>query len=335
MKKRIIFFSLLLVVGIVFFIGMITQTGINEIWLHLKQFKLLHFGVFLGLSTLNFMLYTLRWHLILNRINEHKIGFFRLFMHRMSGFAVSYITPTAQTGGEPLRILLLHEDGVSSRNAASSVIIDKGLEFAALFIFIGAGMGLALLEGSLDRNIQYLFLGLLAVLVSLISWFYYSSVKNMGVFSSILRFFRLTKFKHVKSLEEKIIEIEDEMAHFYKKHMPTFLALVIISLVIASFLLLEHWLIARFMGVNMTFLQTFLVSTIPYIAFMIPIPGGLGVLEGGHAAIFAALGISINAFVLVFIIRIRDLVFVLIGLIHASKQAFQMLKKAFIERNNV
>jgi len=335
MKKRIIFFFLLLVVGIVFFIVTVNQTGIDEIWANLRQFKLLHFGIFLGLSTLNFMLYTLRWHLILNRINKKKVGFFRLFMHRMSGFAVSYITPTAQTGGEPLRALLLHEDGVSSKTSASSVIIDKGLEFAALFLFIGAGLGLALLEGSLDPNMQKVFMGLLLVLLVLIFWFYFSSVKNIGFFSSILRFFRLTKFRRVKSVEEKIMEIEDEMSHFYKKHMPTFVVLVLISLVIASFLLLEHWLIARFMGVNMTFLQTFLVSTIPYLAFMIPIPGGLGVLEGGHAAIFAALGISINAFVLVFIIRIRDLVFVLIGLIHASKQAVQMLKKAFFEKNNV
>ena len=38
---------------------------------------------------------------------------------------------------------------------------------------------------------------------------------------------------------------------------------------------------------------------------------------------FAALGIPINAFVLVFIIRIRDLIFVLAGLVHAT-MAFVM-----------
>lgn len=332
--KRLLFFSFLLLIGIAFFIGVILQTGIEEIWVNLRQFKLLHFGIFLGLSTLNFMLYTLRWHLIIKCIHDHRLSFWQLFMHRMSGFAVSYITPTAQTGGEPLRAMLLHEDNVPARTAASSVIIDKGLEFAALFIFIGAGLAIALIEGGLPVNMQYIFGILLIVLVSLVFWFYFSSVKNIGVFSSVLRFFKLTRFKKVKSFEGRIIEIEEEMAHFYKKHMRVFLILVGISLVIASFLLLEHWLIARFMGVNMTFLQTFLVSTIPYIAFMIPIPGGIGLLEGGTAAIFAALGISINAFVLVFIIRIRDLVFVLVGLIHASKQGISMLKKAFMNNNN-
>ncbi len=332
--KRIILFTFLLLIGIAFFAGVVYQTGVEEIWTNLRQFKLLHFGVFVFLSLLNFMLYTLRWHIIIKKTYNHKLSFWQLFMHRMSGFAVSYITPTAQTGGEPLRAMLLHKDGVPSKTAASSVIIDKGLEFAALFIFIGAGIAIALIEGSLSESMQIFFAILLAALVVLVFWFYFSSVKNIGFFSSVLRFFRLNKFKKIKSLEEKIIEVEEEMANFYKHHARAFILLVGISIVITSFLLLEHWLIARFMGVNMTFMQTFLVSTIPYIAFMIPIPGGIGILEGGHAAMFAALGISINAFVLVFIIRIRDLFFVFIGLVHASKNALQMLKKAFTDRNN-
>lgn len=332
--KRLIFFLFLLGIGIAFFIGVIYQTGIEEIWANLRQFKLLHFGVFLVLSTFNFMLYTLRWHLIIKSLYHHKLSFFQLFMHRMSGFAVSYITPTAQTGGEPLRAMLLHKDGVPAKTTASSVIIDKGLEFAALFIFIGAGLVIALLEGNLPQEMQIFFSLLLVFLIVLVFWFYFSSVRNIGFFSSVLRFFRLSRFKKVKTMEERLIEIEDEMADFYKKHAKVFIFLVLISILIASFLLLEHWLIARFMGVNMTFLQTFLVSTIPYIAFVLPIPSGIGVLESGHVAMFAALGISINAFVLVFIIRIRDLIFVMIGLIHASKNAVQMLKKAFMDRNN-
>ena len=88
------------------------------------------------------------------------------------------------------------------------------------------------------------------------------------------------------------------------------------------------------MGVKLTFFQTFLASTIPYIAYVVPIPGGLGLLEGGHAAVFAALGVNINAFVLVFIIRMRDLVFVLAGLVHASKRSLTLLKESYKSRRN-
>jgi len=333
MKKRLILFSFFLLAGIVLFALIIWQTGIEEILTNLRQFKLFHFGVFLVLSTLNFMLYTWRWHLILNAIHKKGVSFWQLFLHRMSGFAISYLTPSAQTGGEPLRILLLQDDHVPTKTATSSVIIDKGLELAALFVFITAGIAVAILDGTLPIGLDLVVGAFFLFFFLLTFWFYYSAVKSIGFFSSLLRFFRLNKIRRIADFESKILEVEEEMARFYRDHVRVFLLLIPISLVIVSFLLLEHYLIARFMGVHLTFTQTFLVSTLPYIAFVVPIPGGLGILESGHAAIFAALGISINAFVLVFIIRIRDLSFVFVGLIHASKQGVRMLKRSFRQTN--
>lgn len=334
MKKRLVILSFFTLLGIALFVGVIWQTGLGEIWQTLREFSLLHFVVFVGLSFLNFGLYTFRWHLILRSIYpESRVPFFRLFLHRMSGFALSYLTPSAQTGGEPLRIVLLHNDHVPTNTATSSAVIDKGLEVAALFLFISLGILVALLDGSLPVELHTAGWVLLFLMFGAIFWFYFASVKNIGFFSSIMRFLRLNRLRRMESIYERVIEVEQEMAIFYKHHIGTFWLLIPISLVTTSFLLLEHFLVARFMGVNMTFLQTFLVSTIPYIAYVIPVPGGLGILEGGHAAIFAALGITINAFVLVFIIRIRDLIFVLVGLAHASKQGARMLRKAFSERN--
>lgn len=334
MKKRIIILTLFTLLGIALFVGVIWETGLPEIWRNLRQFSLLHFGVFVALSFLNFGLYTLRWHLILRSINhDARVSFGRLFLHRMSGFALSYLTPSAQTGGEPLRILLLTHDGVTTKNATSSAVIDKGLEFAALFLFIGLGILVALFDGSLPPQFHAVAWLLLLFMFGAIFWFYFASMKNIGFFSSAIRFLRLRKFRKVESLHDRIVEVEEEMAGFYKHHLSAFWLLIPISLVTTAFLLLEHYLVARFMGVHLTFLQTFLVSTIPYVAYIVPVPGGLGLLEGGTAAVFAALGVAINAFVLVFIIRIRDLIFVLVGLVHASRQGLSMLRRAFSERN--
>jgi len=331
LKKKLIFLALFLIIGIALFIGVILKTGIDEIWKTLSQFSLLNFLLFLALSVLNFALYTLRWDIILKKIHgqHHGIRFLRLFLHRMSAFALSYLTPSAQTGGEPLRVMLLEHDNIPPKTATASVIIDKALEFAALFVFIGMGIFLALLDSSLPNATRIVFIIILAFLITLIFWFYYSSVKKIGFFSSILRFTRLNKIKRVQKMEEKIIAVEAQMSEFYRNHLKTFFILIIISLVTTAFLLLEHYLVARFMGVRLTFFQTFMVSTIPYIAYVIPVPGGLGLLEGGHAAMFAALGVNTNAFVLVFIIRMRDLVFVLAGLVHASKRSLSLLKETY------
>jgi len=180
MKKRLAFFTLLLIVGIIFFVSVILETGIDEIWSQLRQFKLLHFVIFIGLSTLNFTLYNLRWYLILGKLHHKKLSFWQLFMHRMSGFAVSYITPSAQTGGEPLRVMLLSEEGVPGKTATSSVIIDKGLELAALFVFIAAGVLTALACGSLPPEIRVAAGVIMVLIIVLIFWFYFSSLRILG-----------------------------------------------------------------------------------------------------------------------------------------------------------
>lgn len=331
MKKRFILIIVFLVIGISLFVGIILQTGIDEIWRTLRTFSLLKFLIFFAVSVLNFALYTLRWDIILKSVHgkDHNIPFTRLYLHRMSGFALSYLTPSAQTGGEPLRIMLLEQEGIPAKTSTSSVIIDKALEYSALFIFISLGILFALFDGTLPQESRPYLITVLVILVSVTGWFYYSSVNDIGFFSSILRFFHFTRISRVHGFEQKIVKVERQMSDFYREDTKRFLKLFLISLVITAFLLLEHFMVARFMGVTMTFFQTFLVSTIPYIAYVIPVPGGLGLLEGGHAAMFAALGITINAFALVFIIRIRDLIFVAAGLVHASTQSLNLLKRSY------
>ncbi len=340
MKKHFIVFFLFLVLGIGLFINMIVQTGPAQIWSTLRNFSFLFFLVYLTLSSLNFGLYTLRWKLILQALLKREkaprfrktVSFFDLFFHRMAGFAIGYLTPTAQTGGEPLRILLLHRDGIRMSLSTASVIIDKALEYSTLMIFIVIGIFLALLDGSFPAGSRVFFGGVLVTFFVLIFWFYYASLKNIGFFSSLLRFFHLHKFSKIEKAIKKIVKVEAQMAAFYKQNGHIFLILILISIIITGFQLFEHYMLALFFGVKMTFFQTFLVSTIPYLAYIVPIPGSLGILESGHAMMFALLGIHINAFVLVFIIRIRDFVFVLLGLIHASKEGLRMLREAFGNR---
>lgn len=85
------------------------------------------------------------------------------------------------------------------------------------------------------------------------------------------------------------------------------------------------------MGVNLSFTQAFLSSTIPYFALLLPVPGGLGILESGHTAVFLLLGVSINAFAFVFIIRLRDFIFILFGLIRGWHRGLKIMKKEYRE----
>jgi len=295
----------------------------------------MNFIIFLVLSLLNFALFTLRWGVILRHHDKkHKVPFYRLFLHRMSAYAVSYLTPAATTGGEPVRIFFLQEEGISTKAAISSTVIDKVFEYTALILFIFSGIVASIIEGSIfSGKTELMLIGFLVLFGFIIFWFYYATIKHIGFFSSILKFLRLDKLKWVKKAQKSISHIEKQMAHFYTQNAFRFIFLLFVSFCTVFFMVLEHFLIALFLGVKLSFLQSFLSATLPGISYMIPVPGALGMLEGSHAAIFTLLGISINVFVFVLIIRIRDLIFILIGLGHASNHGIQMIYRSFHENS--
>ncbi|MFC1647765.1 lysylphosphatidylglycerol synthase transmembrane domain-containing protein [Patescibacteria group bacterium] len=335
MVKRTFAFIFFLVIGIGLFVSVIVTTGVDSIVESLSKFSLLNFILLVVLSLLNFALFTLRWDMILHHHHEgEKVPFYRLFLHRMSAYAVNYLTPSAQTAGEPVRLFFLQEEGVDTKDAVSTIVIDKIFEYTALILFIFSGVVVSMIEGSMfSGKIEIMLMAVILIFGGLIFWFYYATIKKIGFFSSLFRFFRLNKIKRIQKHEQSIIHVEEQMAMFYINNVGKFIFLLILSFATVLFMVLEHYLIAYFMGVNLSFLQSFLSATIPGISYLIPIPGALGMLEGSHAGIFALLGVSINVFVFVLIIRLRDLVFIFIGLAHASKQGIGMIKKSFKQKN--
>lgn len=318
----------LLAIGVWLFVMQIANTGIENIWLAIKQVSLVSFLLYLFLSFVNMCLHTLRWDVILHHHHQaEQIPFHRLLLHRISAYAVSYLTPAALTGGEPVRIFFLQQDNVPIEQATSATVIDKILELSALFLFIVLGVIVAVLSGSFPDYSGTVVAVSIAALFALIFWFYYATIRDIGFLSSVMRGLKLTRIKGFKRFEKKVIKIEKQMAKFYQGHWSKLALLIFLSVLTMGFMVFEHWLLAYFLGVALNFKQSFLSGTIPGVSYIIPIPGALGALEHSHAVVFDLMEISINAFAFVLILRLRDMVFVLIGIIHASSFGWQMMKE--------
>ena len=72
-KKRLIIFLVFLLFGVALFVQIILRTGVEQIWSTLKHFSFVYFLIFLGLSCLNFALFTLRWKLILKHLHKKEV----------------------------------------------------------------------------------------------------------------------------------------------------------------------------------------------------------------------------------------------------------------------
>lgn len=328
MIQRLFLPAILLLIGGGIFVGLLVNEGIPEVVSTLLAFGLLPFVLYVLTSMVNFALYVHRWQVIVNHHEPKasRLSFVRLYLHRMSGYAFMYLLPLSFFGSEPIRVGLLHEDGVPFKRATSSVLIDLAFETMAFILFIAIGLVLAFTEGVTLGNTGTLASLALILFATIIVAFYLATVTGRGFFAPIFRAFGLNRIKRLRSVEGWLRGMEGQMTEFLRDKPLLILWLLFLSLVMISFRTFENWFIAHFLGVDLNFTQSLLSSTIPGFVLLLPVPGGLGFLEASNTGLFALLGVSINALALVLIIRLRDLIFMAIGFTHASRQFWRFFK---------
>ncbi|MFH1611524.1 MAG: lysylphosphatidylglycerol synthase transmembrane domain-containing protein [Patescibacteria group bacterium] len=331
--------------GIVFFLALAIGLGVfgyliwREGWENIVQ-TLISFGFwpfigFVVLSLLNFGLYSWRWQLILNHsvAKKQRLSFWHMYQHRMAGFAVSYLTPVAQAGGEPVRIGMLMTDGVESKRATSSVMLDITIELMAYISFIIAGVILAVITGLSSANTLIAIGAGLIVLLVLLTGFLFGVAKGDGWISKLFLFFRLNKIKSMNKVEGWIKQTEGMMTGLLHAKKSFLFLIAILAITVISFRVVEVFYLAFFFDVNLSFAQAFLVSTLPGIALLLPVPAGLGVFEGGFASLFTILSIPLSAVAFALVIRLRDTIFIGFGVIHLLRKGGKVVQDVIKKRS--
>jgi uncharacterized protein (TIRG00374 family) len=316
-----------LLLGVFLFVALVERTGAREILEALAHFGLGPFVLFVLISLLNFGLFVYRWQKILRSQDPggRRLSWFRLYLHRMSGYAVSYLTPAAYVGGEPVRVGLLVADGVEAKRATSSVVIDVAFDVSALIIFIAAGLFFAVFEGiELGHAGGWFIAGLVFFALILLS-FYLATVSGRGFFWTLFCALGLHRLERLKGAGAWIRGVDETLAQAFRQRTRMLAWLLALSLVMVSFRVFEQWFIAHYLGIELSFSQAFLTATIPGLAFLIPVPSALGFFEASQKGLFALLGVPINVLALTLIIRFRDMIFIAIGMLHGFRRVFDYL----------
>lgn len=326
--RKILIIALLFAFGAALFGYVIYQTGLEEIRNNVAQLSIRNFAFYLLLGINLFWLQALRWKLILKG-HCHNVSIVSLFFYRLASFGVNFITPV-QIGGEPVRVMLLSSEGkVSLRDSTASCITDKLFELSALVMFIAAGVIYLIFTNLVPARTEWLLGGIIVIFIALLIMGFRRIMNGSGLFRSAFVFLRLNKIARFQHVEEKIERTEKKMAEFlcHTDHQRTTIPKVcLLSVAIVSFSILEHWLLAWFLNINLTFTQAFLVSTIPLIAYLLPIPMGIGVFEAAHIALFALFGFSSGtALAIAIAIRTKDIIAALMGFTYATTHGVHIM----------
>ena len=258
---------------------------------------------------------TLGWRFAFRR---NLASFPTLLTVRLAGEAFNAATPTASMGGEPVKAYLLQPQ-VPLGEGLASVIVAKTTVTLAQGLFLVAGIALALT--SLPPATPLLKGMIWLAGVEAVALGAFVLLQQKGLFGGGLRVLRGLGFSWGDQGEEGARRLDRALSGFYREH-PGRLALSLFfhfaGWVLGS---LEVFLILHFMGIPVSLTTALVIeafaAAIKSAAFLIP--AGLGALEGGIMAVFAAFGLGAGVGLSMSLVRrFRELAWVAAGLVVLS-----------------
>ncbi|MCB0061686.1 MAG: flippase-like domain-containing protein [Caldilineaceae bacterium] len=265
----------------------------------------------------------LRWHLLL-RAEGYRVPLLALLRYRLAAFGVTYFTPGPQFGGEPLQVLFLKQQhAIPLQSAIATVTMDKVLEMVANFGFLVGGALLLLRQGMIPQRIgmQGLSVGLLLFALPLTLLIAYLQGRQplsalvRGTERMMPKPWRRGDQAWVRRAAAALYESEQQIAALCR-HQPRHLVWSAFVTVVGWGLMIgEFAYAARIFGTSLTATEVTMVLVAARIAFLLPMPAGIGTLETSLTLAFQLLGLPpATGLALSLLIRARDVSLGLLGL---------------------
>jgi glycosyltransferase 2 family protein len=291
-----------------------------EIWNALRQLQFWQIGILLVINAGVILAMTARWWIIV-RAENPAIPFLPLIRYRLAVFGLSYFTPGPQIGGEPLQIYYLKRNhGLTFARATSAVIMDKLLEFLANFMLIGLGITAAVRVGMIPGDGTQALWSLIPMAAILVWPVIHLILLYRGQYpiSGLLR--AAVPWIGTPAWVRLVIVSERMAASFTHRKLSALLTAFFFSMAAWAGMAAEYFLMADYLNASLSFEQLLAALTAALLAFLMPLPGGLGALEASQVYALTALGytpaIGIS---LSLIMRARDILNGGVGLLLAGK----------------
>lgn len=290
------------------------QVPFSQVWIVLRQVAGAQAGLWLIFNAGLVFLMTGRWWLILRALG-YRLPYLFLTGYRLAAFAVSYFTPGPQFGGEPVQVLALRQrHQVPGTTGTASVGLERLLDLIANFSFLVIGMVLALI-GARDPGV-WRGPGVIFAVGVLCFPLGYLILMLAGRQPLVAIIGRLPPRSRQNRFILMLQNVESEMSHFCVAYPITVLAASLVSLSAWVGMVFEYWMLARILGLELGLIQVVSALVAARLAFLTPLPGGLGALEASQVLAMQTLGVDPSYGISIsLLIRLRDVLFGVGGLL--------------------
>ncbi|WP_420640802.1 lysylphosphatidylglycerol synthase transmembrane domain-containing protein [Candidatus Leptofilum sp.] len=308
MKKR---FGKAFIWGVAFLVLwlVVRQVPLAEVWRVLAGLRGWQIGLLVVLNGLVLLGLNGRWWLLLHGLG-YRLPFGSLLGHRLAAFGVSYFTPGPHFGGEPVQVLLVErQHGVPRSGAIAAVSLDKTVELLLNFGFLAFGVFLVMQTGLLGTAVggQTAVWAMLLLLPPLL--YLWRIWRGGQPITRLLRTVKLGRW------ETAVATSEAQMHLLCQQNPGALLGAIGISALTWVLMIIEFYAMASFLGVSLSLMQLIALLTAMRVAYLLPLPGGLGSLEASQVWALGLMGFNPAVGLgLSLLIRLRDVLLGLLGL---------------------
>ena len=296
----------------------LTQLPLSGFRGTLATIEVQNWFLWIGLNVLILGLLAGRW-LVITRAMELTISFLQIFAVRQAGQLISFVTPGPQFGGEPLQVYWLWKRySVAGPAAVMAVGLDRFFEFWVNFGVLLIAV-LTLLASATAVEVQWLTIA--ASLVGLMLAMGVAAWVLLQQPASIRGFVRrLTapwqQHPRLIKLGTHWSELSDLLKGIVARHRAALSLALLVSILGWVGMLAEFWFLLYLVDAPRDLASFVFLFTVVRLAFLLPLPGGIGSLEAALFWAFQSMEFDLATAVgLIVLMRLRDVMVLLSGAI--------------------
>ena len=282
----------------------------------IASLQLTDWAVWIGLNLIVLVLLATRWRILTHALGLG-ISMLQILGVRQAGALISFVTPGPQFGGEPLQVVWLwRRYRIPGPTALLAVGLDRFFElfvnFSVLLIAV-----LLLLSSAATPDLDWITLSviLFGILLSMVG-----ATSMLAVRPTRLRRFIRRQVEHwqqhprLQKLGDHGTEISHQLSRLAANHRRALGFAILASCMAWAGMIVEFWFLLGLAQVPFDVTDFILLFTVMRLAFLLPLPGGIGSVEAGLFWSFQTLGLPLSmATSVVVLMRVRDLSLLLSG----------------------
>ena len=329
---------ILLILGLAIFSYLVYDFGVANIIVNIKKMGW-WFAAVAGVWAAVYFCNAKAWFAILHD-HVDGVSFFAIYKLTVTGFAINYITPFLNLGGEPYRVVELQKKAGTHR-AVSSVILYNMVRMVSYFLFWFLAVVMMFLffspTGSFAAALIVVFLFVLGL------FFLFLAGHKNGIFALLFSWIDRHPFlqKATKPMESKrnsLLVIDEHIRQLYNTNRKTFYTAVGYELLARFISTFEFIFILTAIGFHPSYGEALYInaasSLIINLFFFMPFE--LGTREGGLFLVMQTIGYAPGIGIVIGLVnRLRELVWLFIGLAFMVRTGAPKEERSILEMMEV